>query len=76
MRMYLVKQRNMASTDIRPTQGAVLELVQEVEGVEHKIFMDSHFTSLKLLSDVHRRKIMHSVQFVTTGRRCHQTRSL
>jgi hypothetical protein len=47
----------MASTDVRLTQGAVLELVQEVEGVGHKIFMQNYFTSSKLFSDVHHRKI-------------------
>jgi hypothetical protein len=56
MWVYLGKQRNMASTDVTPTHGMVLQLVRKV-GVRHKIFMDDHFTSLKLLSDLHHRKI-------------------
>jgi hypothetical protein len=56
MRVYLRKQRNVASTDVTPTQGIVLELVWKV-GVGHKIFMDNYFTLPKLFSDLHHRKI-------------------
>jgi hypothetical protein len=35
----------------------VLELVQNVEGVGHKIFMDDYFTTSKLFSDLHHRRI-------------------
>jgi hypothetical protein len=56
MRVYLGKQRNVASTDVTPTHGTVLELVWKV-GVGHKIFMDNYFTLPKLFSDLHHRKI-------------------
>jgi hypothetical protein len=35
----------------------VLEVVWKVEGVGLKIFMDNYFTSLKLLNDLHHRKM-------------------
>jgi hypothetical protein len=57
MRVYPGKQRNVASTDVTPTHGMGLELVQKVEGVEPKIFMDNYFTSLKLFNDLHHMKI-------------------
>jgi hypothetical protein len=47
----------VASTDVTPTHGTVLELVQNVEGVGPKIFMDNYFTSLKLFNDLHHTKI-------------------
>jgi hypothetical protein len=46
-RGYLGKQRNVASTDVAPTHGMVLELVRKVEGLKHEIFMDNCFTSPK-----------------------------
>jgi hypothetical protein len=52
MRVYLEekKKRNMASTDVTPTHGTVLEHVREAEGVGHKLFMDNHFISPKLFN--------------------------
>jgi hypothetical protein len=57
MRVYLGKERNVASTDITTTCGMVLELVRKVEGVGRKIFMDNYFTSPKLFNDLAHRKI-------------------
>jgi hypothetical protein len=37
---------------LTPTHGIVLELVRKV-GVGHKIFMNSYFTSPKLINDLH-----------------------
>jgi hypothetical protein len=56
MRVYKGKQRNVASTDVTPTHGMVLQPVRKV-GFGHKIFMDDHFTSLELFSGLHHRKI-------------------
>jgi hypothetical protein len=66
MRVYRVKQRNMASTDITSTHGTVLEMVPEAEEVRRKIFMDKYFNSPKLFSDLHHRKINAR----GTARRC------
>jgi hypothetical protein len=55
--VYLGQQRNVASTDVAPTDGTAPELVWKVEGVGHKTFVDNYFTSPKLLNDLHRRKI-------------------
>jgi hypothetical protein len=57
LRVYLGKERNVASTNVTHTDGTVLERVWKVGGVGHKIFMDNYFTSLKLFNDVHHRKI-------------------
>jgi hypothetical protein len=56
MKVYLGKQANVASADVTPTLGTLLELVWKV-GVGQKIFMDSYFTSLKLFSDLQHMKI-------------------
>jgi hypothetical protein len=49
----------VTTTDVAASHGTVLELVQDVEGVGHKIFMNkySYFTSPKLFSDLHHGKI-------------------
>jgi hypothetical protein len=44
LRVYLGKQRKVASTEVTPTHGTVLELVLKVEGAGHKKFMDNYFT--------------------------------
>jgi hypothetical protein len=44
MGVYLGKQSNVANADVTPTHGTILELVQEREGIGHKIFVDNHFT--------------------------------
>jgi hypothetical protein len=51
------KTRIVTSTGVTATHGTVFELVQKVEVVGHKIFMDSYFTSPELFSNIHHRKI-------------------
>jgi hypothetical protein len=41
MRVYLGKQRIMTSTGVTATHGTVLQLVQKVGVVHHKIFIDN-----------------------------------
>jgi hypothetical protein len=44
MSVYLGKQRQNATTQITATHGTVLQVIQRVEGLGHKIFMDNYFT--------------------------------
>jgi hypothetical protein len=71
MSMDLEKQRNMTCTDVTPTHGMILELVQEVEGVGHKMFMDNYFISPKLFSDLHHKKINACSTVHDNSRKCH-----
>ena len=45
MSVYLGKQRQHATAEITATHGTVLQVIQRVEGLGHKIFMDNYFTS-------------------------------
>jgi len=57
MSMYLGKQRQHATAQITATHGTVLQVIQRVEGLSHKIFMDNYFTSPALVDDLFQRKI-------------------
>jgi hypothetical protein len=57
MSVYLGKQRLLATQEMSATHGTVLELVRRVEGLGHKIYMDSYFSSPALFSDLFGRKI-------------------
>ena len=57
MYVYLGKQRLLATQEISATHGIVLELVRRVEGLGHKQYMDSYFSSPALFDDLFRRKI-------------------
>lgn len=51
MTIYLGKQNQQAHGDVSATHGTVLQLVRRVEGVGHKLFMDSYFSSPLLFED-------------------------
>src|SRR5215469_5043098 len=57
MSVYLGKQRLLATQEISATHGTVLELVRRVEGLGHKLYMDSYFSSPALFDDLFERKI-------------------
>ena len=52
MSIYLGKQRQHATAQVTATHGAVLQVIRRVEGLGHKIFMDSYFTSPALFDDL------------------------
>jgi hypothetical protein len=54
---YHGKQCANAAENVTPTHGTVLKLVRKVEGVGHKLFMDTYFSSPQLFSDLCSRKI-------------------
>jgi len=45
MSIYLGKQQLLATQEISATHGTVLELIRRVEGLGHKLYMDSYFLS-------------------------------
>jgi hypothetical protein len=53
----LGKQLLNAASNIAPTQGRVLQITREVEGVGHKLFMDNCFSLPRLFSYLYNRKI-------------------
>jgi len=55
--MYLCKERQHATAQITATHRALLQVIQRVEGLGRKIFMDSYFTSPALFDDMFHRKI-------------------
>jgi hypothetical protein len=57
MIVYLGKQRQLATEEISSTRGIVLQLIQRVEGLGHKIYMDNYFSSPALSDDILERKI-------------------
>jgi len=57
MSVYLGKQRLLATQKMSATHGTVLELVRRVEGLGHKLYMDSYFSSPALFNDLFGRKI-------------------
>jgi len=56
MSMYLGKQRQNATTQITAIHGTVLQVIQRVEGLGHKIFMDNYFTSPALFDNLVQQK--------------------
>jgi hypothetical protein len=47
----------VATRNITPTHGTVLELIQKVEQAGHRIFISNYFTTPKHFNDLHQRKI-------------------
>jgi len=52
MSMYLGKQRQHATAQITAMHGTVLQVIQRVEGLGHKIVMDNYFTSPAVFGDL------------------------
>ena len=57
MRVYLGKDSPSATYDMSATHATVRHLTCNVEGLEHKIFMDNFFSSPRLFHDLDRHKI-------------------
>jgi hypothetical protein len=57
MTVYLGKQRQLATEKITSTHGIVLKLIRRIQGLGHKIYMDSYFSSPDLFDDLLGRKI-------------------
>ena len=55
--MYLGKQRQHATAQITAMHRTVLQVIQRVEGMGHKIFVENYFTSPTLFDDLFQRKI-------------------
>ncbi|XP_023704971.1 piggyBac transposable element-derived protein 4-like [Cryptotermes secundus] len=68
MTVYLGKQRQLAIEEITSTHGIVLQLIQRIEGLGHKIYMDNYFSSPALFDDPLDRKI-NSCRTVRNDRR-------
>jgi hypothetical protein len=49
MSVYLRKERKYATGDVTAKHGTVLQLVRRVENKDHKLHMDSYFSSPRLL---------------------------
>ena len=72
MSVYLGKQQQHATAEITVTHGTVLQVIQRVEGLGHKVFMDNfslRLLCLKICSNV---KSMHVEQFAMTDVECHR----
>jgi len=72
MSVYLGKQRLLATQKMSATHGIVLELVRRVEGLGHKLYMDSYFSSPALFDELSGRKIAAEL-FAMTGEECPKT---
>jgi len=57
MSVFLGKQRQNATAQITATHGMVLQVIQRVEGLGHKIFMDNYFAPPALFGDLFHWKI-------------------
>ena len=57
MSVYLGKQQQHATAQITAMHRTVLQFIQRVEGMGHKIFMDKYFTSPVLFYDLFQLKI-------------------
>jgi len=57
MSVYPGKQQLLATQEMSATHGIVLELVRRVEGLGHKLYMGSCFSSPALFDDLSGRKI-------------------
>ena len=57
MSVYLGKQQLLATQEMSATHGTVLELVRRVEGLGHKLYMDSYLSLPALFDDLFGRKI-------------------
>jgi len=68
MSVYVGKQRLLATQEIKATHGTVLELIRRVEGLGHKLYMDSYFLSPALFDDLFGKKI-NSCRTVRNDRR-------
>ena len=55
--VYLGNQRLLATQEMSATHGTVLELVRRVEGLGHKLYTGSYFSSPALFDNLFRRKI-------------------
>jgi hypothetical protein len=54
--VYLSKQRQHATAQITATHRKVLQVIQRVEGLGHKTFMENYFTSPALFGELFRLK--------------------
>ena len=68
MRVYLGRDSHSATDDMTATHTNVKHLTSRVEGLGHKIFMDSFFSSPRLSDDLDRHKI-NSCRAVQPNRR-------
>jgi hypothetical protein len=57
MSVYLGKQWQHVTAQVTATHRTVLQLIRRVEGLGHKVFMYSYFTSPVLFDDLFQRKI-------------------
>jgi hypothetical protein len=55
--VYLGKQQLLATQQMSATHATVVDLVKRVEGVGHKVYMDSYFSSPARFDDLFERKI-------------------
>jgi len=70
MSVYLGKQRQHATALTTAMHRRVLQVIQRVEGLGHKIFMDNYFTPPALFGDVFQQKIN------ACGTVCHDKRGM
>ena len=70
MKVYVGRDSHFATDDMTATHATVRRLTCRVEGLGHKLFMDSFFSSPRLFDDLLRRKILHAGQYGPTGKTC------
>jgi hypothetical protein len=57
MSVYLAKQKQHATAQITAMHRMMLQVIQRVEELDHKIFIDNYFTSPALFDDLFQQKI-------------------
>jgi len=70
MRVYLGRDSDSTTDDLTATHATVRHLTSSVEGLGHRIFMDSFFSSPRLFDDLDRRKLNSSRQCGPTEETC------
>jgi calcineurin-like phosphoesterase family protein len=72
MSVYLGKERKYATGDVTAKLGTVLQLVRRVDDKDHKLYMDSYFSSPRFFTIRATERLVLVLQSATTERTCQQ----